>query len=192
MKNYSNLKTLSVFVVLQIVLLSCSSSTADDTTEPVSTQYDITTVLSKFNGTGLVVSVNGNTVTFATQNLPDHESPYWPSNHALYEPYDGTNANFNLNPNRISSHNIVITVPLNPSEASSKQTTSLGPIGMSINGIVFYNQYAGPDNQPLTNEINSFDQFLGHPQNTGQYHYHVEPTYLTCLLYTSPSPRDRG
>ena len=52
-------------------------------------------------------------------------------------------------------------------------------IGVSVNGVVFYNQYAGPNNQALTNEINSFDQFLGHPQNSGQYHYHVEPTYLT-------------
>jgi hypothetical protein len=31
----------------------------------------------------------------------------------------------------------------------------------------------------LTNEINSFDQYLGHPQLTGQYHYHQEPAYLT-------------
>jgi len=68
---------------------------------------------------------------------------------------------------------------LNPSEASTKQATSLGPIGVSVNGVVFYNQYAGPNNQALTNEINSFDQFLGHPQQSGQYHYHVEPTYLT-------------
>jgi len=33
--------------------------------------------------------------------------------------------------------------------------------------------------QPLTGEINSFDQYAGHPQNTGVYHYHVEPVYLT-------------
>ena len=28
-------------------------------------------------------------------------------------------------------------------------------------------------------EINSFDQYNGHPQQSGQYHYHIEPTYLT-------------
>ena len=42
----------------------------------------------------------------------------------------------------------------------------------------FFNQYAGP-NQPLTNEINSFDQYAGHPQQQGMYHYHIEPDYLT-------------
>ena len=45
--------------------------------------------------------------------------------------------------------------------------------------MVFYNQYAGPNNQPLTNEINSFDQWLGHPTGQSAYHYHIEPLYLT-------------
>ena len=30
------------------------------------------------------------------------------------------------------------------------------------------------------NEINSFDQYNGHPQQQGIYHYHIEPTYLTA------------
>lgn len=53
-----------------------------------------------------------------------------------------------------------------------------GPIGISLNGVPFYNQYNG-QGQPLTSEISSFDQWRGHPQMQGQYHYHVEPTYLT-------------
>ena len=182
MKNDSHVHIVLVLFLLPMILLSCSSTKEYDVTEtdePTTTTYDITPVLSKFSGTGLEVAINGSTVTFTSQNLPNHPSPYWPSNNALYEAYNGSNANFNLNPNTISSQNIVITVPLYPSEASSKQATALGPIGMSRNGIVFYNQYAGPNNQPLTNEINSFDQYLGHPQNTGQYHYHIEPTYLT-------------
>ena len=44
--------------------------------------------------------------------------------------------------------------------------------------MAIFNQYAGPGT-PLTNEINSFDQANGHPQQTGQYHYHVEPVRLT-------------
>ena len=182
MKKILNFKTLLAAFTLMFAIISCSSSSEDDTVDPTTSVYDITPILSKFNGTGLTVSVNGNSVTFTTQNLPNHKSPYWPTNNALYEAYNGTNAGFNLNPNRISSQNISITVPLNPASASNKQATSLGPIGISVNGVVFYNQYAGPNNQALTNEINSFDQFLGHPQNSGQYHYHVEPTYLTGQL----------
>ena len=168
-----------LIVVLMSVNLAACSSDDDDATDVEATSYDITAILSKFEGTGLVVATNGNTVTFTTQNLPNHKSPYWPTNNALYEAYNGSNSAFQLNPNRISTQNISITVPIHPSEAKNKQATSLGPIGISVNGVVFYNQYAGPNNRPLTNEINSFDQFLGHPQNSGQYHYHVEPIYLT-------------
>jgi len=185
MKKYSNRKMFSISLILIFGVLSCTSSMDDETIDPSATQYDISSILTKFAGTGLTVSTNGNSVTFTTQNLPNHKSPYWPTNNVLYEAYSGTNTGFNLNPNRISSQNISITVPLKPSEASIKRATSLGPIGISVNGVVFYNQYAGPNNQALTNEINSFDQFLGHPQNSGQYHYHVEPTYLTSQLGTS-------
>jgi hypothetical protein len=60
----------------------------------------------------------------------------------------------------------------------------LGVIGVALNGVALFNQYAGPNNQVLTNEINSFDQYYGHPQATGQYHYHVEPLYLTTVKST--------
>ena len=175
MKTFSNFKSLGI-IIFTLTIISCSSSSVeDDTSSPTETNYDITPILSKFNGTGLTVTVNGSNVTFTTQNLPNHKRP---TNNALYEAYNGTNSNFHQNPNEISSQNISITVPLNPSAATNNQATPLGPIGISINGVVFYNQYAGPNNQALTNEINSFDQFLGHPQNSGQYHYHVEPTHL--------------
>ncbi len=51
-------------------------------------------------------------------------------------------------------------------------------MGIARNGVVFFNQYAA-GNSPLTNEINSFDQYLGHPAGMGNYHYHIEPAYLT-------------
>src|SRR4029079_17817070 len=59
----------------------------------------------------------------------------------------------------------------------------LGPIGIAVNGVAIFNQYAGP-NRPLTNEVNSFDQANGHPQQTGQYHYHVEPLHITTTKGT--------
>jgi len=36
----------------------------------------------------------------------------------------------------------------------------------------------------LTNEVAGFDQSWGHPQNSGTYHYHVEPLYLTTVKST--------
>ena len=170
---------LSLITLVVLILTACSNS--DDSVaeeeEVGNTDYDITSILSKFEGTNLSYSISGNTVTFNTQDLPNHTSPYWPTNDPLYEAYNGTNTNWNQNPGSIGAQNIEFTITLNPAEATNKQATSLGPIGISRNGVVFFNQYAA-GNSPLAGEINSFDQWLGHPAMT-QYHYHVEPTYLT-------------
>ena len=170
---------------LYLFITACSNETDSNQSNNANvdpTTYDITRLLTHFNGTGLSYQISGNTVIFTTQDLPNHKSPYylgtqWES--SLYETYNGTNNAFALNPNKISTQNITFTIPLYPSEAAVKESTALGAMGIARNGVVFYNQYAGPNNQPLTSEINSFDQFLGHPQQQGAYHYHQEPIFLT-------------
>lgn len=152
------------------------SGDTDDTTSEV---YDISTLLALFEGTGLTFEVTDESVIFTTPDLPNHTSTYWETSNALYEPYNGTNPNFNQNPNLITEQNIVFTIPLQPVAAETNEETRLGPIGISRNGVVFFNQYAGPDNQPLTSEINSFDQAAAHPTGAGIYHYHIEPLFLT-------------
>ena len=168
---------ISILLLSLIIFISCSSSeTKEDDSENLipTTSYDISSILSKFDGIDAVsYAVAGNMVTFTTTDLPNHTSPYWSTSHPLYEPYNGINSNWNQNPNTIGEQNITFTMTLTPEEATNKSATPLGPIGISRNGIVFFNQYAGPNNQPLTNEINSFDQWLGHPAGT-QYHYHIE------------------
>ena len=143
-------------------------------------KYDISSVLDEFDTReGFSYTIDNNNVTFNTDNLPNHTSPYWPNSNDLFEEYNGSTSNFRINPNKIEAQNISITVPKNPSESINKLATSLGAIGVARNGVVFFNQYAGPNNQPLTNEINSFDQWLGHPTGQSVYHYHIEPLYLT-------------
>ena len=133
----------------------------------------------KFNST-VQISVVGNYVILKTNGLPDHKSPYFNTSDSRYEAYNGTNTHFMQNPNKIIEQSLTFKVPISPMESSNKQTTPLGPIGIALNGVPIYNQYAGPAT-PLTNEINSFDQYNGHPQQSGQYHYHVEPLYLTSI-----------
>ena len=127
------------------------------------------------------VYVDGNYIIIKSTGLPDHKSPYyldteWES--TLYQAYNGSNANFNLNPNRIDAFSYTFKIPKNPTVASSHSSTPGGPIGVSLNGVPFFNQYAAMG-AALTGEINSFDQYNGHPQQQGGYHYHVEPLYLT-------------
>jgi hypothetical protein len=126
------------------------------------------------------VSLDGDTVVLETDDLPNHRSVYWPETSSLYEA--DTDANFSRAPNSIiESQTITFRIPLNPAEAAVKQPTHGGPIGISLNGVVFFNQYNG-QNQPLTTEIVSFDQYNGHPNPDNMYHYHVEPTFLTASL----------
>ena len=83
-----------------------------------------------------------------------------------------------VNPNRISTQTIVFRVPVSPLAATASDTP-LGPIGVAVNGVVLFNQYAA-GRVPLTSEILSFDRYNGHPSPSNQYHYHIEPTWLTA------------
>ncbi|MBI4313058.1 MAG: YHYH protein [Chloroflexi bacterium] len=126
----------------------------------------------------LSVTIDGDYLIIRTTGVPDHPSPYFPRSDSRYEPYNGRNVYFRQNPNRIAAQSLVLRLPLHPQKSDHLVSTPLGPIGVAINGVPFFNQYAGP-NRPLTQEVDSFDQHNGHPQMTGMYHYHVEPTSLT-------------
>jgi hypothetical protein len=182
------LKTI-FFPILTIVLFSCSKS--DSTTTPTNnnttpTSTAVPAVYSKIYGAASITN-DGTYITIKTKNLPDHKSTYYPTSNALYEAFSGPTfggLNFNKNPNSIIEQSGTIKIPVNPKLNTAHSPTPLGPIGISLNGVVFFNQYAGPANQALTGEIASFDKYYGHPQQSGMYHYHVEPIYLTTVKST--------
>lgn len=129
------------------------------------------------------ITYDANYVYIKTYDLPDHKSIYYPTSNPLYEYFSGTTFGGNTfvkNPNSIIAQNGTFKIPLHPTAATTHQATPLGPIGIALDGVPFFNQYAGP-NQPLTNEVVSFDQSWAHPQQSGMYHYHVEPLYLTTV-----------
>ena len=145
-------------------------------------------VYSKIYGASSITS-DGNFVTIKTTGAPDHKSVYYATTNSLYENYSGTTfggTTFNKNPNMIGVLNYTFKIPVNPVKASSSAATPLGAIGVALNGVPFFNQYAGPS-QPLTNEITSFDQSWGHPAPGGRYHYHVEPLHLTQVKASKSS-----
>lgn len=172
---------------LAVLVASCASgssnltsTTATTTTTPNATNTALPTAYRLFSDS-VSISIDGSTIVLRTKDVPDHKSVYFPTSDSRYEPYNGSNPLFSINPNRIATQSITFRIPLNPVSATTKAATPLGPIGIALNGVVIFNQYAGPS-QPLTNEINSFDQANGHPQQSGVYHYHVEPLRLTDQL----------
>jgi len=129
------------------------------------------------------ITFDGTWVTIKCNALPDHKSAYYPVANVLHENYSGTTfggGTFNQNPNSISTQNITLKIPVNPAVNAAHSATPMGVIGVALNGVPLFNQYAA-GGSPLTGEINSFDQWWGHPQMSGMYHYHVEPLYLTTV-----------
>ncbi|MES2240708.1 MAG: YHYH protein [Bacteroidota bacterium] len=175
-------KSLCIIIpfLMLVLFLACSNSDNSSTGGTTSTN-NVPDVYKKIYG-ALSITSDGTYITIKTNGQPDHKSAYYATTNAKYESFSGTTFDgntFNKNPNTINTTlAFTFKIPLNPVVATTHAATPLGAIGVSINGVPFFNQYAGP-NQPLTNEVVSFDQYWRHPQPQGVYHYHVEPIYLT-------------
>ncbi len=179
-----NPKTLIMFKLFMasVIALSfsgCSKQQEETATNPVA----VPAVYLKIYGATSITN-DGSYITIKTSGVPDHKSVYYPVGNALYEAFTGTTFGGNTfvkNPNTIVTQTLTFKIPVSAQVATTHAATPLGPIGVALNGVPLYNQYAGPNNQVLTGEIASFDKYYGHPQQTGQYHYHVEPLYLTTI-----------
>lgn len=149
---------------------------------------------AEFDTDHFIVVLNGDEVTIETDGLPNHTSPYWSStnertisgpmgdvvteavaaDHPLFVAPTLTSYD-QMAPGNIDDFNgsYSLTVPANPTRASSSSATGLGAIGMAVSGSVIYNDEEGP-NVPLDNAVNSLDYTAAHtgPQS---YHYHLEP-----------------
>jgi len=171
----------SVLMAVAALAVACNSSsptaptssTATAGTTPTTPGVDASGIYAQFQQ-AVTVSLAGTTATLRSTGVPDHASPYWPNGSALRE---APHAGMKLAPNQIASQSLSLQVPLAPAVGTASDTP-LGPMGMAVNGVAIFNQYAA-GRSPLTNEILTFDRFNGHPQQTGQYHYHVEPLWLT-------------
>lgn len=179
----------SVVAFLSIIIFLACKKSSSSTSEPTVTNPVVVTtigtgvpdVYKKIYGASSITS-DGTYLTIKTNGLPDHKSAYYATNNTLYENFVGTTFGgntFNKNPNSMTSQNYTFKIPLNPVVNSAHASTPMGPIGVAINGVPLYNQYAGGGGA-LGSEIVSFDQGWGHPDPVSRYHYHVEPIKLTA------------
>lgn len=182
-KNFKIINLLFVFIATSCI----SSCKKDENTTPTTpTNNTVPAVYAKIYGASSITS-DGTFITIKSNGTPDHKSAYYPLNNSLYEAYSGTTFGGNTfvkNPNVIATQTFTFKIPLNPTVATNHVATPLGAIGVALNGVALFNQYAGPNNQALTSEIASFDKYYGHPTGTSLYHYHVEPLYLTTVKST--------
>ena len=179
------MKTITIIGAMTMmccVQLSCKKSDSNTVSVAVPAVY------KKIYGATSITN-DGTYITIKSNGVPDHKSAYYPTTNTLYEAFSGTTfggSTFSANPNTIVEQTLTFKIPVNPAQASTHASTPGGPIGVAINGVAIFNQYAAM-NSPLDNEMVSFDQWWGHPQQQGQYHYHVEPKYLTTVTGTDSS-----
>jgi hypothetical protein len=170
----------SFFVAVSFLFFSCKKNEDSAASNAITTT--IPEVYKKIYGASDMY-VEGNYIIIKTNALPDHKSPYYKSTQwesTKYEAYNGTNTSYFSNNAPIQQQNLSFKIPLNPVAAANHQATPLGPIGVSLNGVPFFNQYAGNGASLGSMELNTFDQYNGHatPMNGG-YHYHSEPFWIT-------------
>jgi len=111
------------------------------------------------------IQLDGSSRNFVSNGLPtNHNTGTYPisSSDDAY--------NYDRNPNSISEQDIVLSLPANPTLASEPTCTDLGTIAMSLNGVAMFNAIDGKGQDAVAYEIQ--DECDGHPEKTGQYHYH--------------------
>ena len=110
----------------------------------------------------LVIRHDETSLLIDSQGYPNHPTAIFPNSG---------------NPNRIRVQDFHFRLPLEPKLASSITRVPMGPIGMALNGVVFFNPFeAGGMNAIEGYSEVWLDSCCGHPQQHGVYHYHKYPS----------------
>jgi YHYH protein len=104
-----------------------------------------------------------------SNGIPDHTTGQFPNPH---------------NPNSIKPQNYTFKIPRHPQKADRITKLPMGPIGVAINGIPFYNPYTAERRDAFKTEV--FDDCCGHPDPMGRYHYHIYPRCIHTSFHDEP------
>jgi hypothetical protein len=124
-------------------------------------QFRPDNVTIRFDRTAMIVHA---------RNLPNHPTARFPS-----PPGSG-----DRNPSYIQEHDYTYYIPLRPERNpdtramdlnNSNRALPMGPIGIAVNGVVFYN----PFDAGMTDATDLMDRCCGHPSPDNRYHYHKYP-----------------
>jgi hypothetical protein len=103
-------------------------------------------------------------LTLKSRNLPNHPTAKFPG----------------FNPSHIQEMERTYRLPLEPvlnpqavamDDADRNHALPMGPIGIAVNGVVFYN----PFDANMRDATSIMDYCCGHPNPQNQYHYHKYP-----------------
>ena len=115
------------------------------------------------------VEVTDDLFIVRSNGIPDHTTGEFPNRN---------------NPNRILPQNYTFKIPRHPKPADKPGQLPMGPIGVAVNGVPFYNPYNAEGADASKNEV--FDECCGHPDPLGRYHYHIYPRCIHTS-FTDPA-----
>lgn len=123
------------------------------------------------------ITAEGDRRTVSANNLPLHETGIFPIRR------DDDAYRYDRNPGRIREQDILLDLPRFPEVAATSSCVPMGMIGFTLSGAALYNAVDARGNDAPAHEIQ--DRCNGHPQQTGQYHYH---NYSDCQTDTRSQP----
>jgi hypothetical protein len=155
-------------LAISFILYSCNKDDDSTRVTPTTGVSILSTVQTKYKSM-VTISTSGSSITLKSNGTPDHVSPYWDATNTLYE---AQMSGSTVNPGKIGTQNYAMTIPTNPTEASTKEATTLGAIGMALNGVPIYNDREGGNVPVDAGVLGSFDRAGAHPGPGNTYHYH--------------------
>jgi hypothetical protein len=114
---------------------------------------------------GTTISVAGGTRALTSTGFPDHPTGVYPISRSddAYQ--------YDRNPNTITPYKVSLELPVVPQAAASPSCVPMGMIAVSLTGAAIFNALDAPGRDAAAHEI--LDECSGHPERTGQYHYHA-------------------
>ena len=176
-KSIVSTRPLALGLFLSISLIAaCSKDNNAISVAPVAGTATITEVVKASFKSPVTISTSGNTITLKSAGVPDHVTPYWGAGNALYE---AQTAGKGVTPGIIGTQTFTMTLSTTPAEAATKEATSLGPIGMALNGVAIFNDREG-GNVPVDAQVlSTFDRAGAHVGPGALYHYHSDGAFTS-------------
>jgi len=117
-----------------------------------------------------LITLDGDIRTITGNSLPNHPTGTYPISSAD-DAYS-----YDRNPNTISAQSLSVQLPANPTAPAIPSCVPGDAIGIMLTGGVFFNALDGAGRDAGAHE--TLDLCQGHPERTGEYHYH---SLSTCI-----------
>ena len=119
----------------------------------------------------ITVTLEGGLRVVRANNLPKHPTGEFPIR-------PGTKAySYDRNPNKIREQTVLLELPARPKLAARAGCVPMGMVGFALDGVAIFNAFDLQGRDAPAYEIQ--DKCGGHPERTGQYHYH---DWSACMV----------